>query len=100
MVTVIGDACDTDDDNDTVLDGADNCPLVANTDQTDTDGDGIGDVCDTDDDNDGVLDGADNCPLNANPGQEDADGDGIGDVCDTLNDTDGDRRRRLWTTAR
>jgi hypothetical protein len=27
---VLGDACDTDDDNDTVLDATDNCPLVAN----------------------------------------------------------------------
>ena len=47
--------CDTDDDNDAVADGADNCPLTANSDQTNTDGtaDG-GDACDTDDDNDGA----------------------------------------------
>lgn len=32
----LGNACDPDDDNDGVLDGVDNCPLVAN-DQTDTD---------------------------------------------------------------
>lgn len=67
------------------LDGrdvGDNCPSVANPDQTDTDGDGQGDACDPDDDNDGVADAADNCPLAANPGQQDADGDGRGDACD------------------
>uniref|UniRef100_UPI003F62C31B thrombospondin type 3 repeat-containing protein n=1 Tax=Sulfonitrofixus jiaomeiensis TaxID=3131938 RepID=UPI003F62C31B len=85
-----GDACDTDDDNDGILDGSDNCVLIPNPDQTDSDGDGIGNSCDTDDDNDGILDVNDNCIITANPGQEDGDGDGVGDACDSNTDSDGD----------
>ena len=79
----------TDTDGDEVLDVNDNCPLIANTDQTDTDGDLIGDVCDDDRDGDGVLNEGDNCPEVANTNQADADGDGIGDVCDDDRDGDG-----------
>ncbi|MDQ4120075.1 MAG: thrombospondin type 3 repeat-containing protein [Acidobacteriota bacterium] len=43
----VPDCNDTDDDNDGVSDGDDNCPLVANADQKDSDNDGLGDVCDS-----------------------------------------------------
>jgi Bacterial TSP3 repeat len=45
-----------DRDEDTVLDGLDNCPAVANLDQLDTDADLAGNACDADDDDDGLLD--------------------------------------------
>jgi hypothetical protein len=103
----------SDTDSDGVPDDEDNCPLVPNADQADSDGDGAGDACDDidtdndgvpdstdvclsdpdpdqeDTDGDGIGDACDNCPATANPGQDDSDGDGIGDVCDD-SDTDND----------
>jgi len=38
-----------DDDRDSIVNTIDNCPSVPNTNQLDTDGDGIGDVCDSED---------------------------------------------------
>ena len=78
-----------DFDSDGVPNEVDNCPIVANADQSDNDGDGIGDMCDDDDDNDGILDANDNCPFNANADQLDNDGDGLGDACDDDDDNDG-----------
>ncbi len=61
----VADCVDTDDDNDGIADGKDNCPLDKNPDQLDTDGDGKGNACDEDDDNDGDPDETDCMPLDA-----------------------------------
>jgi len=70
-----GDVCDSDIDNDGILNANDLCPMTPSSDNADTDGDGVGNACD-------------NCPNTSNANQRDADGDGVGDVCD--NDRDGD----------
>ena len=95
MVALIGTVMPpafADHDGDTIDDVDDNCPEVANQEQTDTDGDGIGDACNdaADTDGDEYSDLLDNCSDVANPGQEDTDGDGIGDACDTILNVDGD----------
>ena len=82
-----------DRDEDTVLDGLDNCPDLANGGKANFDGDALGDDCDPDDDNDGLLDevetntgtfvDADN--TGTDPFDADSDGDGF---------SDGEKRRR------
>ena len=79
---------DEDTDGDGIANNKDNCPMIANNNQLDTDGDGLGDVCDSDDDGDGVEDYLDNCPLTYNIYQIDTDGDGIDDSCDLDADDD------------
>jgi len=86
------DAGDPDDDNDTVLDGDDNCPMVANLGQTNSDADSHGDACDncpnTDNENqangdsDSYGNACDNCPSDTNEDQANDDGDDWGDACD------------------
>ena len=99
-----GDGCrddsgeDLDDDNDGFPDVAnattlaDNCPVVANADQVNNDGDALGDVCDDDDDNDGVEDLADACPRGdtgwTSNASTDNDNDGCRDA--TVEDLDDD----------
>jgi len=69
---------DPDTDGDGVLDSTDNCPLVANTNQIDTDLDGAGDACDSDDDSDGIPNYLD----------RDADGDCILDIIEKVTEND------------
>jgi FG-GAP repeat/Thrombospondin type 3 repeat len=89
----IGNSCDIDDDGDGVNDGADNCPILANQDQSNSDFDEEGDVCDIDDDNDQLPDDRDNCPLMENVDQADTDADGVGDACNDTSDRDADNWR-------
>lgn len=78
-----------DPDLDKVPTAYDNCWLVSNPDNKDSDDDGVGDACDPDLvdtrlldwDGDGVSDEKDNCPRVCNQNQRDSNRDGIGDRC-------------------
>lgn len=87
-----------DYDGDGVIDRFDNCAIIANPAQLDTNDDGIGDACTTtisgvdvlDNDQDGIPDTVDNCRWVANPDQTDArkGGDFIGDACEQFTTVD------------
>lgn len=110
-----GDACDIDDDNDDIIDERvrprpvsfcknqdhnmnfcvpesvfsifqDNCPLLYNPRQFDSDRDGVGDRCD-------------NCPFDLNPLQTDTDNNGEGDACSIDVDGDGEKVPRWCPTS-
>ncbi len=86
----LANCVDPDDDDDEVLDEADNCVLAPNPAQVDADGDGRGDACDDDDDNDGFVDAVDCRPLDAAvyPGAEEV-CDGADNDCDSQVDEAG-----------
>jgi outer membrane protein assembly factor BamB len=97
MLTAINTPQDADGDS--VSDQVDNCAVVANAGQQDTDGDGYGDLCDAfpgnaaewdDADKDGIGNNADNCLAISNASQTDTDIDGKGDVCDSTPNGDAD----------
>jgi hypothetical protein len=75
------DAPRLDTDSDLMLDPLDNCILVPNTDQRDSNADGFGNICDPDLDNDLVINAADLALLKAafftSDADADLDGDGV-----------------------
>jgi hypothetical protein len=72
---------DNDIDGDGLRANEDNCPLVANADQADLDGDNVGDACDSDFDGDGFDNDNDAFPTDDSE-WADSDGDEIGDNAD------------------
>lgn len=70
-----------DDDRDGIVNELDNCPSVANADQTNSDDDAYGNACDDDDDNDGITDDVEN-ELGSNPLLTDSDMDNFEDADD------------------
>ena len=68
-----------DTDGDGVADNLDNCKLVANFNQRDTDGDGYGNICDADLNNDGIVNQLDSGLFRAAFGSTNANADFNGD---------------------
>ena len=77
-----------DTDGDGVADYRDNCPTVANPNQSDIDHDGIGDVCDSDADGDGIPNSVEIAnglnPLDPSDAALDLNGDGISNLATYL----------------
>jgi hypothetical protein len=67
---LIADCIDPDDDNDTIDDMADNCPLISNPGQGNLDGDAQGDACDDDADGDTFQKTGSGTPVQSVPTSE------------------------------
>ncbi len=59
VANALASLTEVDSDGDGVPDSADNCTLIANADQRDSNGDGFGNVCDADISNDGLINAID-----------------------------------------
>ena len=79
---------ENDSDHDGTLDQFDNCPIISNPNQQDSDSNGIWDLC-ADDDKDGIYWDKDNCVNTYNPDQKDINQNNIWDVCEFDADKDG-----------
>jgi hypothetical protein len=98
------DADPADTDRDGVWDFVDNCPAIANPDQTDADHNDVGDLCEgcvtlplrsiDDDDDDNIVDDEDNC-FGIGTAQPDDDQDEVGNACDGR--VTRDARFCVWT---
>jgi hypothetical protein len=75
------------DDYFTILKSPDNCPVIANPGQLDTDSDGAGNDCDTDDDDDGLTDSFE-LGIGTDPLLIDSDGDTLTDFDEVNYDND------------
>ena len=69
----------SDYDGDSVVNNADNCHLISNAGQLNTDADAYGNVCDSDDDNDGLSDSVE-LEWGLDPVISDYDADSINDL--------------------
>ena len=79
---------ENDSDNDWTLDQFDNCPIINNPNQQDSDSNWIWDLC-SDDDKDGIYGDKDNCINIYNPDQKDINQNNIWDICEFDADKDG-----------
>lgn len=77
LVTFAPEVTESDGDGDGVADSEDNCPSIANPDQSDANNNDLGDACDNSDtDSDGLTD-AEEYALGTDPSNPDTNADGV-----------------------